>query len=102
VTGAHRLPRTPNVPTMGEQGFPFDSVGWFGVFAPAGTPKQIVQRLSEEINRIQSQPEMVARVAALNIAAPPVRSPDQFRAIIAQDLKLWKQIVADAHISVDN
>jgi tripartite-type tricarboxylate transporter receptor subunit TctC len=102
VTGAHRLPRTPNVPTMGEQGYPFDSVGWFGVFAPAGTSKQIVQRLSEDINRIQSQPDMVARVAALNIAAPPVRSPDQFRAIIAQDLKLWKHIVADAQISVDN
>jgi tripartite-type tricarboxylate transporter receptor subunit TctC len=101
VTGTVRLPRTPKVPTLGEEGYAFDSVGWFGIFAPAGTPKAIVQRLNEEINKIQSQPDMAARVRSLNIAPPPVRSPDDFRAIVAKDLQMWKKIVADAGITSD-
>jgi tripartite-type tricarboxylate transporter receptor subunit TctC len=102
VTGKPRLPRTPNVPTLGEQGYPFETVGWFGVFAPAGTPKAIVQRLNEEINKIQALPEMAARVRSMNIAAPPTKSPDQFRAIVAEDLQVWKKIVADTGITVEN
>jgi tripartite-type tricarboxylate transporter receptor subunit TctC len=102
VTGGVRLPRTPGVPTMGEQGHPFDQVGWFGVFAPVGTPAAIVQRLNAEINRIQQQPEMTAKVTALNIAAPPSRSPEQFRMLLADDLQTWRKIVADTGITVEN
>jgi len=102
VTGKPRLPRTPNVPTLGEQGYPFETVGWFGVFAPAGTPKAIVQRLNEEINKIQALPEMAARVKSMNIAAPPTKTADQFRAIVAEDLQVWKKIVADTGITVEN
>lgn len=102
VTGKPRLPRTPNVPTLGEQGYPFETVGWFGVFAPAGTPKAIVQRLNEEINKIQALPEMAARVKSMNIASPPTKSADQFRAIVAEDLQVWKKIVADTGITVEN
>lgn len=102
VTGDIRLPRTPGVPTLGEQGYPFESVGWFGVFAPAGTPSAIVQRLSDEINHIQAQPDMTKRVASMNISMPGQKTPDQFRAIIAKDLALWKKIVTDAGITVDN
>jgi tripartite-type tricarboxylate transporter receptor subunit TctC len=102
VTGATRLPRTPNVPTVGEQGYPFESVGWFGVFAPKGTPAAIVQRLSEEINRISHQPDMVARSAALNISPPQAKSPEQFRTIIGHDLQVWKKIVTDAGITPES
>lgn len=102
VTGGVRLPRTPSVATLGEQGHAFETVGWFGVFAPSGTPKHIVQRLNEEINKIQAQPDMVARVKSMNIATPSSQTPDQFRTIVANDLQVWKKIVTDAAITVEN
>jgi len=102
VSGAVRLPRTPNLPTMGEQGHPFESVGWFGLFGPAGTPKPIIQRLSDELNRIHATPEMAAKMEAMNVGMPIAKTPEQFRTIIANDLQTWKKIVADAGITVDN
>lgn len=102
VTGKTRLSRTPNVPTLGEQGQAFDTVGWFGVFAPAGTPKAIVQRLNEEILKIQALPEMGARVKSMNIAVPPNKTPDQFRALVVEDTAVWKKIVTDTGITLDN
>ena len=54
ISGTNRVPRTRNVPTMGEQGYAFDSVGWFGVFGPANLPKPITDRLNSEINKIQA------------------------------------------------
>lgn len=102
VSGGVRLPRTPDVPTMGEQGYPFEAVGWFGVFVPVGTPKPIVQRLSDEINKIQSQPDMAAKLAFFNVGPSPLKSPDQFRAVIASDLQTWKKIVTDAGITLEN
>ncbi|WP_256330529.1 tripartite tricarboxylate transporter substrate binding protein [Variovorax sp. YR216] len=102
VTGTVRLPRAASVPTFAEQGYAFEPVGWFGVFAPPGTPAAIVQRLNTEINKIQQQPDMVAKVTAMNIAPPPTKSPDAFRSMMIQDLQMWKRIVADTGITVDN
>ncbi|MDO9434880.1 tripartite tricarboxylate transporter substrate binding protein [Hydrogenophaga sp.] len=102
VTGKTRLSRTPNVPTMGEQGHAFDAVGWFGVFAPAGTPKAIVQRLNEEIMKIQALPEMGVRVKSMNIAVPPNKTPDQFRSLVVEDTAIWKKIVTETGITLDN
>lgn len=98
VTGAHRLPRTPQVPTMGEQGHEFNAVGWFGVFAPAATPRQIIQRLSEEINKIQAQPEMVSRALQMNVSPSQLRTPAEFASVVANDLRMWRGIVNDADI----
>lgn len=99
VTGAVRLPRTPKVPTMGEQGYAFNAVGWFGVFAPAATPKPLLQRLSDEINRIQAQPEMVAKALQMNVSPSQLKTPAEFGVVVANDLKLWKSIVSDAGIT---
>jgi tripartite-type tricarboxylate transporter receptor subunit TctC len=102
VTGSKRLPRTPDVPTTGEQGYPFDAVGWFGVFAPAGTPKPIIARLNEEIQRIQADPQVIARFTALNVTPSSAHTPEQFGAIVANDLQTWKKIVTDAGITVNS
>lgn len=102
VTGKPRLPRTPTVLTLGEQGYPFETVGWFGVFAAAGTPKHIVQRLNEEIMKIQALPEMTARVKSMNISVPPTKTPERFRALVEEDLQIWKKIVAETGITVEN
>jgi tripartite-type tricarboxylate transporter receptor subunit TctC len=102
VTGTVRLPRLPSVPTFAEQGHNFEPVGWFGVFAPAGTPTPVLARLNTEINKIQQQPDMVNKVTGLNIAPPPTKSPDQFRQMIASDLQMWKKIVSDTGITLEN
>lgn len=102
VTGTVRLPRTPDIPTFKEQGYDFEPVGWFGVLAPARTPAPIVERLGSLITRIQNQPDMVKKVAALNVSPAQAKTPAQFQAVIARDLKMWRQIVTDTGITLDN
>ncbi|MFP3534297.1 tripartite tricarboxylate transporter substrate-binding protein, partial [Burkholderia sp. SIMBA_042] len=59
VTSAQRVPDMPDVPTIAERGFPgFEAVTWFGLAAPAGTPKDIVQRLNAEFNKALQTPEL--------------------------------------------
>lgn len=101
ISGNVRVPRTAAIPTMAEQGFPFDAVGWFGVFGPANLPKPILERLSAEINKVQKSPEMMKRMEGLNLEPPPVKTPEEFKAIIANDLKVWASIAKDANISAE-
>jgi tripartite-type tricarboxylate transporter receptor subunit TctC len=101
ISGNVRVPRTPDIATMGEQGYQFDAVGWFGLFAPQGTPAAIVERLSAEVNRIQRLPEIAAKMAQMNFEPPPVKSAAQFKSIVANDLQMWRKIVLDAGITPD-
>lgn len=99
ISGHVRVPRTPQVPTMGEQGHPFDAVGWFGMFGPAKLPPAITERLHAEINRIQKSPEMAKRMESLNFEPPPVKSTEDFRTTIARDQALWRSIAKETRIS---
>ena len=101
ISGNVRVPRTQGIATMAEQGYPFDAVGWFGVFGPANIPKSIVERLNTEINKIQKSPEMMKRMESLNLEPPPVKTPEEFKAIIANDLKVWSSIAKEANISAE-
>jgi len=101
ISGNVRVPRTAAIPTMGEQGYPFDAVGWFGVFGPANLPKPVLERLNTEINKIQKSPEMMKRMESLNLEPPPVKTPEEFKAIIANDLKVWASIAKEANVSAE-
>ena len=101
VSGNVRVPRTASIATMGEQGHGFDAVGWFGVFGPANLPKAITDRLNTEINKVQKSPEMAKRMEGWNLEPPPAKTPEEFKAIIARDVKLWTSIAKDANISED-
>lgn len=101
ISGNVRVPRTAHIPTMAEQGYPFDAVGWFGVFGPANLPKPILDRLNAEINKIQKSPEMMKRMEGLNLEPPPVKTPEEFKAIIANDLKVWASIAKEFSISAE-
>ena len=101
VSGNVRVPRTANIATMGEQGHGFDAVGWFGVFGPANLPKAITDRLNTEINKVQKSPEMAKRMEGWNLEPPPAKTPEEFKAIIARDVKLWTSIAKDNNISED-
>lgn len=101
MSGNVRVPRTANIQTMGEQGYPFDAVGWFGMFGPANLPKAITERLNAEINKVQKSAEMAKRMETLNFEPPPVKTAEEFKAIIARDVKLWSSIAKEANISED-
>lgn len=101
ISGSNRVPRTRNVPTMGEQGYAFDSVGWFGVFGPANLPKPITDRLNQEINKIQLSTEMAKRMEAMNLEPPPVKTAEEFKNIISADIKMWTSIAKESNITAE-
>ncbi len=101
MSGTVRVPRTPGVPTMGEQGYPFDAVGWFGVMGPADMPPALTQRLNREINKILQSPEMAKRMETLNFEPPPNKSADEFKRIVARDIATWKAIASDLNLKME-
>lgn len=101
VSGNEHPPQLPGVPTLGEAGWKFNSVGWFGIFAPAGTNPAIVKRLSEAVNSVNASPELIKLMANLNFSEPQKTTPEQFRSIVQNDLAAWKKIATDANISID-
>jgi len=101
ISGTVRVPRTPAIAIMGEQGHPFEAVGWFGVLGPAGLPASITEQLNREINRILQSAETAKRMEGLNFEPPPNKSADEFRRIIARDSQTWKSIAADLNLKLD-
>lgn len=89
-TGSQRWPATQDLPTLSEQGYKFEADGWYGVFAPAGTPVAIIDRLNEEINRLQKTPEVRQRIEGQNMIVPADRNAVQFAASIKRDAAIWQ------------
>lgn len=100
-TGSSRGPALPGLPTLTEQGYRFDVDGWYGFFAPAGTPREIVQRLNREINRILASDEVIQKFAGQNMARPPIKSADQFAATVRQDMETWQNLAKVAKLKMD-
>ena len=100
-TSPKRVPGAPAVPTLAESGYAgFDVVSWYGILAPAGTPRELVGRLNAEINGILRQPEVRERLAGLG-AEPTGGTPEQFAETIRADTARWAKVVADAAIRID-
>lgn len=101
VTGLRRTPTLPDVPTIAEAGVPgYEAVGWFGLVAPAGTPKDIVTMLNREINRILELAEVKARLLELG-AEPAAMSPEQFLDFIRSDNAKWEKLIKERGIVVE-
>lgn len=100
ATGSARGPALPGVPTLAEQGFKFDAEGWYGVFAPAGTPPAIVQKMNEEINKVLATNDMKQRFADQNMLVPPVKSADQFGATVKSDVGRWQALAKDVDLKL--
>jgi tripartite-type tricarboxylate transporter receptor subunit TctC len=96
-----RLPALPDVPTVAEMGFKdFETSQWYGILAPAGTPKDIVKRLQEESLKALKSNSVTERFAS-DSAVGGGGPPEEFAAYIAQQQKIWKQIVTQAGIKAD-
>ena len=93
VTSAQRSSAAPGYPTVAESGYPgYEAVSWYAMFATAGTPKDIVDRLNAEIRRIVATPEV--NEALLNQGAEPASdTPEAFGAIVRADVAKWAAIV---------
>jgi tripartite-type tricarboxylate transporter receptor subunit TctC len=101
VTTAQRSEALPDVPTMEEAGLKgFDMGTWFGVLAPAQTPKPVLDRLSKEMMKIIASPDFVKRMAAIG-AVPIGDTPAQMAARIKSDTDKYAVLVKDAKVSLD-
>ncbi len=101
VTGARRVPAVPEVPTLAEAVLPgFDSISWIGLFAPAGTPKDIVDKISADVRELLASDEVKGKLIELG-AVPAGNTPAQFQAMIDSDRKRYAQVIRDKKISVD-
>jgi tripartite-type tricarboxylate transporter receptor subunit TctC len=99
INGPTRSPALPNVPTANESGLPgFEAAFWIGLFAPAGTPQDVVNRLNVEVNRAINSEEAKARFLNLGIDPLP-GSPADFGKIVAADLKRWENTIKTAEIN---
>jgi tripartite-type tricarboxylate transporter receptor subunit TctC len=101
VTSAKRVDDLPNVPTINESGFTgFDAVTWFGLLAPTGTPKDVITRLNAEFNKALQNAEL--RKALGDQGADPAGgTPEQFAAVIRDDIPRWGKVVKDSGAKVD-
>jgi tripartite-type tricarboxylate transporter receptor subunit TctC len=100
VTGAERWPDLPDVPTVAEAGVPESmSEPWQGILVPAGTPKEIVDRLATALVEIARRPDVRDKLRHAGFAATG-RGPDAFAKRIADDVPKWKDVIEKARISV--
>ena len=101
VTSAKRVASLPDVPTMAEAGVPgYEVVSWQAMFAPAGTPSAIVQRLQTEVAAILKQPDVQERFAKLGVD-PSGMAPQQLAEFQAAEIAKWAKVVKAANVKVD-
>jgi tripartite-type tricarboxylate transporter receptor subunit TctC len=100
TSGAKRIPQLPDVPAIGETLPGYDLVNWFGVFAPPGTPKPLVDKLYQSISRAMAQPAFVDKLAADGFE-PREMSPEKFDKLFRSELAYWQKFVEENKIKVD-
>ena len=101
VTNPQRSPIAPNVPTVAESGLPgFEALQWFGIFAPAGTSKEIVAKLQSDIVKIVRLPDVRERLSGLG-ADVVGNTPDQFAAFQKADAAKWAKVVKASGAKID-
>ena len=100
VTTARRHHSLPEVPALAEFLPGFETVAWFGVLAPAGTPQAIVERINGLINQALEQPEVKARLA-LTSCDPAGTTPQAFAARVSADVARWKKLAAERNIRAE-
>jgi tripartite-type tricarboxylate transporter receptor subunit TctC len=93
VTAVRRWPASPEVPTLIELGYPdFIVSGWFALFAPAGTPEAVVEKINADTNRALADPELRERAAAMSLLVQGGSARD-LEALVARELKRWPPVV---------
>ncbi|MFN9448832.1 MAG: tripartite tricarboxylate transporter substrate binding protein, partial [Rubrivivax sp.] len=93
VTSRQRMPQMPELPTAHEAGLPnFSNTGWFGLFAPAGTPASVTQKVQRDVAKVMAETEIKARLYVQGMS-PVVNSSADFAQQIDQELERWAKVV---------
>ncbi|MCX7143530.1 MAG: tripartite tricarboxylate transporter substrate binding protein [Proteobacteria bacterium] len=101
VTSPKRSPLLPDLPTIAESGVPgFQAIGWFGVFAPAGTPEPVVKVLTEKIAGVLKQPDVLERMSELGAEAAS-GGQDDLRKLLANEMAVWGKVIRDSGVKID-
>jgi len=101
VSGANRIKAAPNVPTVAESGFPgFEASQWYGILVPAGTPKEVINRLNTEIIAALSGAEVRDRLS-LEGADVWTNTPAEFHDHIAKEIERWSSLIQKAGVKLD-
>ncbi|MBN9425801.1 MAG: tripartite tricarboxylate transporter substrate binding protein [Burkholderiales bacterium] len=105
VTTLKRSGIVPDVPTLDESGLPglkgFEAFGWIGLFAPGGTPKDIIARVQAEVSQILQTPGVTQRIRTAGLDVSDTNTPAQFGEFIQRDLARWTKIANDLKIVSD-
>jgi tripartite-type tricarboxylate transporter receptor subunit TctC len=100
VTGKQRSPQLPDVPTVAETLPGFENIGWFGLMAPAATPKEVVDKVYRDTAKILDSTEMRARFYVLGMV-PVGNTPAQFADAIRKESARWAKVVRERKIVVN-
>ena len=101
VTTAKRWPGAPDIPTMAEAGIPgYEASAWFGLLAPASTPKAVVELLQKNITSILRMPE-VEKMFLEQGAEPVGNTPEEFGRLIASELQKWGRVIASTAVKLE-
>jgi tripartite-type tricarboxylate transporter receptor subunit TctC len=100
ISSAARVAAAPNVPTVSESGLPgYSAVGWFGLFAPTGTPKPVVQKINQAVMATMAQGKI--RKAMMDRGSDPASgSPEDFSAFLRVDQAKWSKLIKENRIAV--
>ncbi len=101
VCTPQRMAQFPDVPTVSESGIPgFKMNSWFGLMAPAGTPKAVVTRINTLVNQALEHPDVKARLATL-ACDPAPSTPEAFATRVTADVARWKKLASERNIRAD-
>jgi tripartite-type tricarboxylate transporter receptor subunit TctC len=100
VSTEKRSPFLPDVPTLKESGIEIDADAWMGLIAPAGTPKEVIAKINEDVVKIIRQPSVREKLAT-QLMQPVGSSPEEFRARIAGEVARWAPVIKTANIKID-
>ncbi len=103
VTSPQRLPSAPDTPTLAESGLAgFDVESWFGLMAPAGTPKPVIERLNQAMNKALASPALQASYQQSGFYAPPQpNTPETYARKIASEIDKWGKVVKSANLKAN-
>ncbi len=102
VTSTNRTQAAPDVPTIAEQGVPgYEAVQWFGVLAPAGTPRDVVLKLHAAILKALQDPGVKKHFTTEGADITPSKTPEDFAALIRNDVAKWRKVVKEGGIKVE-
>ena len=101
TSGAKRPRAAPDLPTVAESGLPgFDVSSWYGVFAPAGTPRPVVDTINSGIAKAVAQPDVQAKLVELG-ADPYPMSPEEFTQLVRRDQDRWMKLIQERRLKLD-